>query len=134
MSAKPQTTKNYSDQNSDCQPGTVDSYIEQQDIALRPLLQQIRAVIKKAAPQASEKIAWGMPTFWQGKNIIHFAAFKKHWSLYPGDLTALPFAQQLEACDKTKGTIRFAYDQPLDEELISAITRWRVITVTKEDK
>ncbi|MFT8390858.1 MAG: hypothetical protein ABF586_06125 [Sporolactobacillus sp.] len=36
------------------------------------------------APEAIEKIAYRMPTFWQGENLIHFAAFKKHIGLYPG--------------------------------------------------
>ena len=67
-----------------------------------------------------------MPTFWQGENIIHFAAFKKHIGIYPGDMTNAPFMNRLEGNHTTKGAIQFPIDQPIDFKLIADITRWRV--------
>lgn len=60
---------------------TIDQYISEQAEAVQPILNKIREVIRAAAPDAIEKISYQMPTFWQGKNLIHFAAFKKHISI-----------------------------------------------------
>jgi len=54
---------------------TIDEYIAEQPEEVRPILIKIRETIRGAAPNAIEKIAWRMPTFWQVKNLIHFAAF-----------------------------------------------------------
>lgn len=45
---------------------------------MRQILHKVRETIRTVAPNAIEKISWRMPTFWQGENLIHFAAFKKH--------------------------------------------------------
>lgn len=65
-------------------PNNIDAYIAAQPEDMQLLLQKIRETIRTAAPEAKEKISWQMPTFWQGENLIHFAAFKKHIGLYPG--------------------------------------------------
>jgi uncharacterized protein YdhG (YjbR/CyaY superfamily) len=62
----------------------IDEYIAAQSPEVQPLLRQIRETIRAAAPDAVEKISWQMPTFWQNENRIHFAAFKKHISIFPG--------------------------------------------------
>jgi len=107
-------------------PSAIDEYISVQAEAVRPILEKIRKTIRAAAPDASEKIAWQMPTFWQGENLIHFAVFKKHIGIYPGDLSRLPFKERLAAYHCTRGAIQFPYDKPIDYELIADITRWRV--------
>jgi uncharacterized protein YdhG (YjbR/CyaY superfamily) len=113
---------------------TVDAYIEAQPPEVRPVLQSIRETIREAAPDAIEKMSWQMPTFWQGENLIHFAAFKKHVSLFPGGDATAAFAEQLKDYTFSKGTIRFPLDKPVDLALIAQITRWRVVQVegTKE--
>ena len=55
---------------------TIDQYITEQPEGMRPILHKIHEVIRAAAPDAAEKISWRMPTFWQGENLIHFAAFR----------------------------------------------------------
>ena len=108
---------------------TIDEYIAEQPEAIQPLLHKIRETILSAAPEAQEKISWRMPTFWQKENLIHFAAFKKHIGIYPGDLSQSPFEERLKAYHRTKGTIQFPYNEPIDFELIADITRWRVSCV-----
>ncbi|MDR1693145.1 MAG: DUF1801 domain-containing protein [Oscillospiraceae bacterium] len=105
---------------------TIDDYISSQPETVRPLLQQVRECIRTAAPDAKEKISWQMPTFWQGENLIHFAAFRNHLGIYPGDLTGSPFTERLVNLQTTKGTIQFPYNKPVDFDLIADITRWRV--------
>jgi len=109
---------------------TIDDYILSQPEKIRPLLKKIRKTIKKAAPDAIEKISWGMPTFWQGKNVIHFAAFKHHIGISPGDLSEIPFKQRLKNYSKTKSSIHFPLGEPVDFDLIADITRFRVKAVS----
>ena len=80
----------------------IDEYIALQPEEIRPILEKIRKTIKSTAPKATEKMSWGMPTFWQGKNLIHFAVCKNHIGIYPGDLNTLPFKRQLSVYKTTK--------------------------------
>ena len=105
---------------------TIDEYIAGQPEEVRPILKKVRETIRRVAPDSAEKIAWRMPTFWQGENLIHFAAFKKHMGIYPRDLSLIPFEDRLEGYHRSKGAIQFPYDQPVDYELIADITRWRL--------
>ena len=65
-------------------PQTIDAYIAAQDEAVQAKLIEIREILRAALPDAEERISWSMPTYWKGRNIIHFAASKKHLGLYPG--------------------------------------------------
>jgi len=107
-------------------PDSIDEYIDSQREDVRPLLQRIRETIRDAAPEAIEKISWHMPTFWQGENLIHFAAFRKHIGLYPGGEATTEFAERLAAYKTSKGAIQLPLDKPIDYELIADIVKWRV--------
>ncbi len=107
-------------------PNSIDEYIAAQPEDVRPLLQSIRETIRAAAPEATEKISWQMPTFWQGENLIHFAAFKKHIGLYPGGEATSEFAEQLAGYKTSKGAIQLPLGKPIDYELITDIVQWRI--------
>ena len=112
-------------------PQTVDEYIEAQDEKVRPVLNEIRAVLKKALPEAEERMSWSMSTFWKGRNIIHFAASKKHVGIYPGGEATEVFAEELAGMDVSKGTIRLPYNKEIPEELISRIAKWCLLQYSK---
>lgn len=97
-----------------------------QDKSVRDQLQSIRAVLRKALPDALEKISWSMPTYWQGHNIIHFAAQKKHIGLYPGTEAVVQFAEKLEqaGCKYSKGSVRIPYSDHLPLSLVAEIAAW----------
>ena len=111
---------------------TIDRYIAENPVEIQPILQKIRESIRAAAPNAQEKISWQMPTFWQGKNRIYFAAFKKHISIFPGYVAEIPFKKRLMTYQTTKSAVHFPYDKPIDYELITDIALWRLSCLEDE--
>ena len=107
-------------------PKTIDEYILAQDEGIRHQLQNVREAIRDELPNATEKISWSMPTYWQEHNLIHFAAAKKHIGLYPGAEAVEQFAEKLEeaGCKYSKGAIQIPYSDELPLSLISAIAAW----------
>ena len=123
----PKCGREFSRQNQDhycVKPETIDAYIAMQDAAVQPRLREVRDILRAAIPEAEERMSWSMPTFWKGRNIIHFAASKKHLGLYPGGEATAVFADRLTGFDVSKGTIRLPYDKPLPVALIADIARW----------
>ena len=105
-------------------PHTIEEYIAQQPEYTRTYLLQISETIRSALPDAIQKISWSMPTYWKKRNLIQFAASKKHVGLYPGPAAVEAFANQLAAYKTSKGTIQFPYDKPLPLALIAKIAAW----------
>lgn len=105
-------------------PKTIDAYIEAQREEVKSLLIQVRDTIRAILPNAQERISWGMPTFWDKHNIIHFAAFKKHIGLYPGSEAVENFRERLSEYKTSKGAIQFPYNKPLPLSIISDIAKW----------
>lgn len=124
----PKCGRQFSRQNQDhyCgkAPQTIDEYIAAQDESVQPKLNELRTIIHSALPDAQERISWSMPTYWKGRNLIHFAASKKHIGLYPGDEAVAAFADELEGFSVSKGTIRLPYYKDLPVELITRIAQW----------
>ena len=103
---------------------TIDEYIEAQPENIRSLLNQVRDTISAIVPDSVERISWSMPTYWDKHNIIHFAAFKNHLGIYPGDKAILHFAEKLKDYKFTKGAIQFKYNEPIPLDLIGEIAKW----------
>lgn len=61
----------------------VDAYIAAQPVSLQGTLEEIRAAIREAAPEAEEYISYGMPAFKMGSALVYFALFSKHIGFYP---------------------------------------------------
>ncbi len=123
----PKCGREFARQNQDhycIKPQSIDEYIAMQDEDIQPKLNEVRSVIRNAIPEAEERISWSMPTYWEGKNIIHFAASKKHLGIYPGDGAIAAFSKELAGYDVSKGTLRLPYSERLPEELIGNIAKW----------
>lgn len=105
---------------------TIDAYISGFSPDLQATLQTLRKVIQDAAPGASERISYQMPTFYLNGNLVHFAAFKKHIGFYPGPSGVEAFGQELAAYKTSKGAVQFSLNKPLPYELISEIVKFRV--------
>lgn len=105
---------------------SIDEYIKQFPSEIQELLQNIREVIKQAAPEAKEKISYQMPTFDLHGNLVHFAAFKNHIGFYPAPTGIEAFKEELSLYKGAKGSVQFPLDKPLPYELISKIVKFRV--------
>ncbi|MCI8559592.1 MAG: hypothetical protein HFH03_00475 [Dorea sp.] len=105
-------------------PKTIEEYIEGQSEQVQPYLRQINKAIKAAIPDTVEKISWSMPTYWKKRNLIQFAAFRKHIGLYPGPEAIEVFGESLKEYKTSKGTIQLPYDKPMPLELIGKIAKW----------
>jgi uncharacterized protein YdhG (YjbR/CyaY superfamily) len=106
---------------------TIDEYISAFPEDIQDSLQEMRRTISEAAPEAKEAISYQMPTFrFNGRNLVHFAAFKKHIGFYPAPSGIEAFADELLPYDVSKGTIRFPLDRPLPLDLVKKIVAYRV--------
>jgi uncharacterized protein YdhG (YjbR/CyaY superfamily) len=114
-------------------PATVDEYISAFPAEIRSILQEVRATIRSAAPEAVEKISYGMPTFALDREIVHFAAFKRHIGLFP----PVRDPELLEATIQyrgEKGNLRFPLDQPMPLALIGRIVEARLREISQPSK
>jgi uncharacterized protein YdhG (YjbR/CyaY superfamily) len=105
---------------------TIDEYIATFPDDIQKKLKEVRAVIKAAAPEASEKISYQMPTFFLFGNLVHFAAFKNHIGFYPAPRGIEEFQKELSVYKGAKGSVQFPLDQPMPLDLISRIVKFRV--------
>ncbi|WP_138756209.1 iron chaperone [Paenibacillus sinopodophylli] len=105
---------------------TIDQYISNFPAEIQAILEKIRSVVQEAAPEATEKIGYQMPTFVLYGNLVHFAAFKKHIGLYPAPSGIEAFREKLAPYKGAKGSIQFPLDKPIPYALISDIVKFRV--------
>jgi uncharacterized protein YdhG (YjbR/CyaY superfamily) len=106
-------------------PTPITDYIHEQAPEVQARLYQMRDAILEIAPESTEKISWGMPTFHLNGNLVHFAAFKNHIGFYPGAEGIEAFAQEFGELHFSKGAVQFPLNQPLPLELVKRITAFR---------
>ena len=105
---------------------SIDEYIAAFPEETQKILEELRAVIKAAVPEAKEKISYQMPTFDLNGNLVHFAAFKNHIGFYPTPSGIEAFKQELSGYAGAKGSVQFPINQPLPLGLIRRIVEYRV--------
>ena len=108
------------------EPGTIDEYIAGFPREVQMILQKLRRTIRKAAPNAEERISYQMPAFTLEGSLVYFAAFKHHIGLYPRPTTIRKFKRELSPYEGAKGTVRFPLDKPIPLALITKIVKFRV--------
>lgn len=107
-------------------PQTIDEYIATFPAATQVLLNQIRNIIREAAPEATEKISYQMPTFFLAGNLVHFAGYSKHIGFYPAASGIAAFSEEISIYKNGKGSVQFPINLPLPSDLIQRIVRFRV--------
>ena len=107
-------------------PKNFEDYLERFPKHVQQRLQKIRLTVKKAAPQAEEKISYGIPAFTLNGMLVWFAAFKNHIGFYPRTSAIAAFKKELSTYKGAKGSVQFPFDKPLPLPLISRMVKFRV--------
>jgi len=106
--------------------GPIAQYVKAQDASIQPFLIELYEILRSVSDDATEKIAYGIPTFYLDGNLIHFAAHKHHMGLYPGPEAIEAFSGSLGNLSFSKGAIQLPYGQPLPKALLQDIVRYCV--------
>jgi uncharacterized protein YdhG (YjbR/CyaY superfamily) len=117
-------------------PKNIDEYLAAVPEPARTTMNQVRTMIRAAAPSAAtEAISYGMPAFKYKGSLVAFAAFSNHCSLFPmGSAAIEKFKKELEGYQISKGTIRFPVDKPLPAALVKKIVKARVLDNQQREK
>jgi uncharacterized protein YdhG (YjbR/CyaY superfamily) len=108
------------------QPKNIDEYIAGFPAKVQHILQEIRSIIRTAAPDAQEAIKYRIPTFVLNGNLVHFAAFERHIGFYPTPSGIEEYKDELCAYHNAKGSVQFPLDRPIPFNLIRKIVKFRV--------
>ncbi len=109
----------------------VAAYIDAAAEPARSRLRTLRSLVREEAPDAVERMAYGLPTWHQEENLLHLGAFARHVGLYPGPAAIEAFAEELEAFRTSKGAIQIPHDRDLPVDLVRRIVRWRLEQVSE---
>ncbi|MBA2700638.1 MAG: DUF1801 domain-containing protein [Chloroflexi bacterium] len=109
-------------------PSSVEDYLAALPEDRRATLETLRQTIRRAAPEATERISYQMPAFRSHDQfLVSYAAFKHHFSLFPAsDAVVEALGAELTPYLSGKGTIRFPADRPIPADLVTRIVKVRV--------
>jgi|SRR5579859_4367601 len=112
----------------------IDDYLNKFDAPKKAALERIRALAKKAVPDAQETISYAMPTLkYRGKPFLGFDARKNHIGLYPYSSQVIEtLKDKLGDYGLSKGAIRVPLDKPIPEELLKQIIDCRLDVINAE--
>ncbi|MDR2118652.1 MAG: DUF1801 domain-containing protein [Tannerellaceae bacterium] len=105
-------------------PENIDAYIAAFPPEIQAIMNEVRSVIAKTAPDAGECISWAMPTFRIKKILVQFAGFKSHLGFYPFPEAVAHFRSELAPYHTGKGSIRFPYHKPVPYDLIARMVAY----------
>ena len=105
---------------------TIDEYIAGFPEDTQAVLEEIRALIRKAAPEATETISYSMPTYDLKGHLVHFAGYARHIGFYPTPSAIVEFEDELAPYKHAKGSVQFPLGKPLPRDLITRMVKFRV--------
>jgi len=114
-------------------PTTVAEYIQACPKEGQKMLREMRAILKKVTPKATEALKWNTPVFEENRILFAYAAFKTHVSFMPTPGAMKPFKKELAAYTTGKGSIQFPYNKPLPVSLIRKIAAFRAKELREKD-
>jgi uncharacterized protein YdhG (YjbR/CyaY superfamily) len=110
----------------------VDTYIAAAPEGARPLLRELRKTIRAAAPEAEERISYGMPYYHlHGVRLTYFQAHTRHIGLYAftvEDARAVGLEEHVAA----KATLQFPLVRPLPTSAIRRLIERRLKATAAE--
>lgn len=111
---------------------SIDEYIAEFPAETQEVLEELRALIKASASDATETISYAIPTFDLNGHLVHFAGYEKHIGLYPAGSGVEAFKAELKPYKSGKGSVQFPLGQPLPTDLIRRIVEFRVEENTRK--
>lgn len=107
-------------------PVTVDEYIAMFPKAVQERLIMMRQIIKKQAPEAEEKISYGMPAYHLNGPLVYFAGYAKHIGFYATPSGHEKFKKALSVYKQGKGSVQFPLEEALPVKLVEDIVKFRI--------
>ena len=107
-------------------PKDVDEYIADFPKEIRERLEQVRAAITEAVPEAVEVISYNMPAFTYNGILVWFGGHAKHIGFYPRVSAMAAFKKELSIYKSAKGSVQFPLDKPLPIALIKKMVKFRL--------
>jgi len=104
----------------------ISDYIASRDIAHQEHLNTLYNALKEVIPNATERIAYQMPTLYGDRFVAHFNDFKDHVSLFPGPAVLDQYKDEIKDYKTSKGTIQFGYNEPIPVSLIKRIISYKI--------
>ena len=110
----------------------VDEYLNRFDGEVRTRLDQLRDIVHTEAPNAEEKISYGLVGYkLNSKPLVYFGGFTYHIGFYATPNGHEAFAEEFAKYKQGKGSVQFPLDQPLPVELIKRVIAHRKEWVSK---
>ena len=106
--------------------GTVEAYIAAAPRDVRGKLRELRAVIRRTAPAASERISYGMPFYDYKGRLVYFAAAKAHIGLYIPPPIIQRHRRELAVFETTKSAVHLPIGEKLPLGLIRKLVKARM--------
>lgn len=101
----------------------VDEYLADIEGDTKKKLVAIRRTIKEIVPrETTEKISYGIPTYYLNGNLVHFAGYKTHIGFHPDSAPIDEFKEELSEYKTSKGAVHFPLNKPIPFDLIRKIT------------
>ncbi|MFY9309138.1 MAG: DUF1801 domain-containing protein [Bacteroidia bacterium] len=101
---------------------------------VQKMMEELRAIIREAAPRASEVISYNMPAFRQYGVLVYYAAYKNHIGFYPTGSPIRVFKDELVKYKTSKGAIQFPIDSRIPKTLVKKIVKYRVLEDLEREK
>jgi uncharacterized protein YdhG (YjbR/CyaY superfamily) len=104
----------------------VDEYIAGFPPETRKALEEVRDLVRASAPEATETISYGVPTFVLNGYLVHFGGYRRHIGFYPTSSGIEAFKAELEPYKSSRGAVQFPLDRPMPADLIRRMVEFRV--------
>ena len=133
MQKPKQGGKTASKPKTEVKTGAIEAFIKKSPAAAQPKMREMHALLRKAAPGATESIKWGNPAFSYKRILFIFGGFKSHIGFYPTPSAMKAFAKELSKFEVGAGSVQFPLDKPLPKTLITKIAKFRVKESLEKD-
>ena len=110
----------------------VEAYLASAPEPARERLRELAALIRAELPDATERIAYAIPTWHLVENVVHIAGYERHVGVYPGAAAMVAFAEEFAGYTTSKGAVQFPHERALPLELVRKVVQWRLDRVREK--